>query len=53
MIPQRNTEPCISSILSGYESVAKMKKELEYKSRFKVLLQKGTIRITDYNETNP
>jgi hypothetical protein len=28
-------------------------KEPEYKGAFKVLSQKGTIRIKDYNETNP
>ena len=46
--PQRNTEPCISSIPTGYESV-KIKKEPEYSGGFKALKDKG-LKITNYNE---
>ena len=46
--PQRNTEPCISSIPLGYESI-KVKKEPELQGSFKVLRDKG-IKITSYSE---
>jgi hypothetical protein len=49
--PQRNIEPCISSIPSGYEGVS-IKKKTEPQGTFKLLQDRG-LKIKDYWEEVP